>query len=95
MCVRDYYNTGFYINFIKIDKENKKIAIGQQFTWPHHYIQTLAPQFTRPHYYRPTIYLAIPLSATQFTWPHRLTNVGHTIYLASLVYFNVSHTIYK
>ena len=49
-----------YISFIKINKENKEIAIGQQFTWPY-----------------------------------RLTNVGHTIYLASPLYFNVSHTIYK
>jgi len=75
MCVRDYYNTGFYINFIKINKENKAIAIGQQFTWPHHYIQMLAPQITRPHYYRPTIYLAIPL----------YTNVGPTNYQATLL----------
>ena len=35
------------MNFIKINKENKEIAIGQQFTWPL--------------YYRPTIYLASPL----------------------------------
>jgi len=27
----------FYISFIKINQENKEIAIGQQFTWPYHY----------------------------------------------------------
>ena len=79
MCVRATTTQNFYISFIKINEENKAMATGQQFTWQHHYIQTLAPQFTRPRYYQPTIYLAIPLSATQFTWLHRLTNVGHTI----------------
>ena len=36
----------FYIRFIKINKENKEIAIGQQFTWPHRYTLTLATQYT-------------------------------------------------
>jgi len=82
------------MSFIKINEENKAMATGQQFTWPHHYIQTLAPQFTWPHYYQSTIYLTTLLPAnnlpgltarltlaTQYTWPHSYrphSLLGHT-----------------
>ena len=82
MCVRATITQDF-LSFIKINEENKAMATGQQFTWQHHYIQTLAhnlpghtttsQQFTWPYRYRPHNLAGLTARltlTTQYTWPH-------------------------